>query len=437
MKLYSTRQNSPLVTFREALFQGQAPDGGLYMPTEFPALKWSDLQARSRISYQELVFYVLESLLGDECDSEGLAHLIEQAYSFAPGFAQTDSQTRILELFHGPTLSFKDFGAQFMAKSMGYFLKNENRNITILVATSGDTGSAVAHAYHHVEGIRIVLLYPSGKVSHLQEKQFTTLGDNITALEIDGTFDDCQALVKRAFADADIREKRMLSSANSINIGRLIPQSIYYMWGVSRMLLEFDSTFVCVPSGNFGKICAGLFAHEMGLPVARFIAAVNANSVISEYIETGEFQPRPSVRTLSNAMDVGNPSNWERIRTLYNDDYEAIKQRLWSTSVNDDATMDTTKQTYAEFGYVADPHTAVGLHATQRFRRQVSDQGDSPCLVLSTAHPAKFLDVVKDALGIDIPLPQALKECLQKPKQAESMANDYEQFKEYLWEMRD
>lgn len=437
MKLYSTRQQAPLVTFRQALFQGQAPGGGLYMPTEFPALNWSDLHPRSRSSYQELVIYVLESLLGDEIDSEGLAHLIDQAYTFAPRFAQTDSHTRILELFHGPTLSFKDFGAQFMAKSMGYFLRHENREITILVATSGDTGSAVAHAYHNVEGIRIVLLYPSGKVSPLQEKQFTTLGDNITALEIDGTFDDCQALVKRAFADADIREKRTLSSANSINIGRLIPQSIYYMWGVSRMLQEFNSTFVCVPSGNFGNICAGLFAREMGLPVQRFIAAVNANSVISEYIETGEFQPRPSVRTLSNAMDVGNPSNWERIRTLYHDDYESITQRMWSTSVNDDATIDTMKQIYAKFDYVADPHTAVGLQAAQRFRRQVSGQGDSPCLVLSTAHPAKFSDVVQQALGIDLPLPPALEDCLQKPKLAEFMANDYEPFKAFLWELRD
>ena len=436
MKLYSTRHDSPLATFRHALFQGQAPDGGLYMPTEFPKMELSTLKALAGKSYQELAFYIIESLLGDEFDSAGLSDLLDQAYTFAPAVASTDSKTRILELFHGPTLSFKDFGAQFMAKSMGYFLKNENRNITILVATSGDTGSAVAHAYHNVEGIQIVLLYPSGKVSHLQEKQLTTLGDNIKSIEIDGTFDDCQTLVKRAFSDADIREKKTLSSANSINIGRLIPQSIYYFWGVLQMLNEFDSTLVCVPSGNFGNICAGLFAHDMGLPVKRFIAAVNANAVISEYIETGSFQPRPSIRTLSNAMDVGNPSNWERIRTLYNDDYAAIKQHMWSTSVDDATTLDTMKLTYTEFGYIADPHTAVGLRAAQRFR-QNSDASDSPCLVLSTAHPAKFLDVVNDALGVDIPLPQALNECLQKPKLADSMPNDYESFKEFLWELRD
>ena len=436
MKLYSTRQKSPIVSFHDALFRGQAPDGGLYMPASFPMLEPAKLKSLAGKPYKELACFVLSQVVGDEFSETGLADVIERAYTFSPKMSAIDARTNTLELFHGPTLSFKDFGAQFMAKSMGYFIQNENRDITILVATSGDTGSAVAHAYHNVEGIRIILLYPAGKVSRLQEMQLTTLGDNILALQVDGAFDDCQALVKQAFNDKDVREKLTLSSANSINIGRLIPQSIYYFWAVINMMASHENdVIVCVPSGNFGNICAGLFANQMGLPVTKYIAAVNANSVVSEYIETGEYAPRPSVRTLSNAMDVGNPSNWERIRDLFADDYQAIARKMWSTSVNDDVTLETMQRTYNKANYIADPHTAVGLEALRRYRQKFVEHRDMSAVVLSTAHPAKFQETVNDALGFDIELPPALATCLRKTKQATSMPNQYEIFKEFLWEL--
>ncbi len=435
MKLVSTRKNSPAVSFQEALFTGQAPDGGLYMPVEFPALK-NELSRLAGTSYSAAVLQILSHWLGDEIDANGLQTIVEGAYSFAPVVQPLDEQTSILELFHGPTLSFKDFGAQFMAKSMGYFLRNENREITILVATSGDTGSAVAHAYHNVQGIRIVLLYPAGKVSPLQEKQFTTLGDNITALKVDGAFDDCQALVKQAFADAELRQRAKFSSANSINIGRLVPQSLYYLWGAMQMKTNVDDELIiCVPSGNFGNMCAGLFARQMGLPVTHYIAAVNSNSVISEFVETGNYQPRPSRRTLSNAMDVGNPSNWERIRTLFNDDYDTIVRHMWSTSVDDATTTQTMQSEYTKTGYIADPHTAVGIEALRRYRRQASAHKTIPGLSLSTAHPAKFREIVNEALQMEIDCPPALQACIEAESKAEPLPNDFSAFKEFLWQL--
>ncbi|MBN1478706.1 threonine synthase [candidate division KSB1 bacterium] len=436
MRLYSTRKNAPVVSFHDALFRGQAPDGGLYIPEKFPVLDTTILASFAGKDYKEIAYYVLSQLLADEFTSEGLVDVIQDAYSFAPGLVHLDAITNTLELFHGPTLSFKDFGARFMAKSMGYFIRKKNREITILVATSGDTGSAVAHAYHHIDGIRIVLLYPSGKVSRLQEKQLTTIGDNIIALEVEGAFDDCQALVKRAFNDQQLGENLTLSSANSINIGRLVPQSIYYFWAVFQMIATHgDNVLVCVPSGNFGNLCAGLFANQMGLPVKHYIAAVNANAVVSEYIETGAYKPRPSIRTLSNAMDVGNPSNWERIRELYKDDYQTISERIWSTSVSDDKTVEAMQRTFAECQYIADPHTSVGLEALRRYRRICSENAHTPAIVLSTAHPGKFQETVHEALGIDIALPAALQESLTKEKQTIKMRNRYDDFKDFLWQL--
>jgi threonine synthase len=433
MNLFSTRRQAPVVTFREALFAGQSPDGGLYMPTAFPTLPMDELAFLS--DYRQLAAAVLQHLLGDEFSPHGLETVVEQAYSFAPALVEINESTAVLELYHGPTLSFKDFGAQFMAKSMGWFLRDKSREITILVATSGDTGSAVAHAYHGVEGIRIVLLYPSGKVSPLQEKQFTTLGDNVFALEVDGTFDDCQALVKSAFRDCDLTEKARLSSANSINIGRLIPQALYYFWGVLTFKARYGQyPLVCVPSGNFGNLCAGLFAGEWGLPVSQYIAAVNANSVIPDYLQNGVYEPRPSLQTLSNAMDVGNPSNWERIQTLFDHDHNRISQKLWSTSVSDAETLDTMRTTH-QLGYIADPHTAVGLAAAVRFRQENRAVPCQPMLVLSTAHPAKFPEVIQQALGIKIPLPQILQASLQKEKKVMRLANSYHDLKELIWRL--
>ncbi len=436
MKLYSTQDSSHIVSFHDALFQGQAKDRGLYMPVQLPSVSRDELLSWSSYSYKELALAVAGKYLLDEIPQSGLEEIINNAYHFAPELYTLDEHTQILELFHGPTLSFKDFGAQFMARSMSYFVQHEHREITILVATSGDTGSAVAHAYHNVPGVRIVLLYPSGKVSPLQEKQFTTLGDNIQALEIDGTFDDCQALVKKAFADKDLRDKMTLSSANSINIGRLIPQSFYYFWSVLQVYAQRKSdVVVCVPSGNFGNLTAGLFGWEMGLPVKQYIAAVNNNSVIPEYFETHEYSPRPSVATLSNAMDVGNPSNWERIRALYKDDYDTITNKLWTTTVDDETTLATMRETKDQFDYVIDPHTAVGVQALQRYRKTIAGNTETPSIVLSTAHPGKFQEIVNRALDTAYQLPDALEKLKVLTKLSEKMGKDFEDFKEYLWEM--
>lgn len=435
MKLFSTRQQSPLACFRQALFAGQAPDGGLYLPTEFPKFSSSWMNKFATLSYPDLAFSVLDQLVGDEFSPGGLEQVIEQAYSFQPQLSFLNDTDSVLELFHGPTLSFKDFGAQFMAKSMGWFLQDESREITILVATSGDTGSAVAHAYHNVAGIRIVLLYPSGKVSATQEMQFTTLGDNITALEVEGTFDDCQALVKAAFQDRDLKERMTLSSANSINIGRLLPQSIYYFWSAAKIISRTGQRpIICVPSGNFGNICAGLIGDRIGNYAKKFIAAVNANDVIAEYVETGEYRPRPSRSTLSNAMDVGRPSNWERIETLFDHDHKKITERMWSTSVNDKDTRAAMRHTFMDFGYVADPHTSVALEGLRRYRAKFAQQ-DSPALVLSTAHPAKFHEIVKESLDRAIELPPALRHRLDKQKKTHRMSTRFDDFKQFLWRL--
>lgn len=430
----STRGAAGSVTFREALFRGQAPDGGLYMPRDLPQLQRVDLEALSSLSYPDLAYELGRRLLGDEIDDAGLAAITRAAYFFAPRLHCLQQDLHVLELFHGPTCSFKDFGAQFMAKAMGHFARDRSDSLTILVATSGDTGSAVAHAYHHLEGIRIVLLYPSGKVSPLQEKQFTTLGDNVQAIEVQGTFDDCQAMVKQAFADGELAAKVRLSSANSINIGRLIPQSFYYVWSIAQRLRDgSDSLVVCVPSGNFGNLTAGLFAKRMGVPIRSFIAAVNANAVIPEYLETGCYRPRSSIRTYSNAMDVGAPSNWERIRNLYHDDYERIKSVLWSTSVDDECTLTRMQRTYERYHYIADPHTAVGLEAVERYRGGAAVSSGSSFISLSTAHPAKFNEVVELALGKPAELPQPLQEVMSKEKNALPMGSRYAELKEYLW----
>ena len=436
MKLYSTRDHSISVSFHEALFRGQAADRGLYMPQNLPLINRDELTRLAALPYTDLALTIAEKYLADEIPPSGLEHIIQQAYHFSPALKKLDDVTFILELFHGPTLSFKDFGAQFMARAMSYFIQDEHREITILVATSGDTGSAVAHAYHNVEGIRIVLLYPSGKVSPLQEKQFTTLGDNILALEVDGTFDDCQALVKQAFADGKLCDRIKLTSANSINIGRLVPQSFYYFWSVVNLFSELkEELVVCVPSGNFGNLTAGLFGHTMGLPVNRFIAAVNSNNVIPEYFESGEYRPRPSVGTLSNAMDVGNPSNWERIRDLYHNDYDSIKQHLWTTSVDDAATIETMKRIYRQYDYIIDPHTAVGMRAVERYRDVAPTAKNTPTIVLSTAHPGKFHEIVTDALSINLELPASLQTVLAKEKQTTKMPGRFKDFKEFLWAM--
>lgn len=402
------------------------------MPESFPQFSPKGLAEAANKSYPEFAFEICRRLLVPEIEEGALWQILKEAYHFAPVLGNLDENTFALELFHGPTLSFKDFGAQFMARCMGHFSSEEDKLLTILVATSGDTGSAVANAYHRIPGIKVVLLYPSGMVSALQEKQLTALGDNVQALEVLGTFDDCQTLVKSAFADKDLQKTMKLSSANSINIGRLLPQSFYYFWGVAQLLATGTrEVIVCVPSGNFGNLTAGLFAQKMGLPVRKFIAAVNANAVVPDYLTSGKFRPQATKRTLSNAMDVGNPSNWARICDLYDDDHRLIGEMLWSTSVDDPQTVASIQRVYREFGYVIDPHTAVGFEAVRRFRTQSSWAKETPCIVLSTAHPGKFIEIIADALRMLLQVPDELV-ALDGEKKSSVMQNDFGKLKELL-----
>ncbi len=433
MKFVSTHGETDVTGFTRALFRGQAPDGGLYIPVKFPRITEEELEIISAYSYIRLAEFMIEKCLPSDIDSGLAEHIIENAYDFGPELKQIDDDLYILELFHGPTLSFKDFGAQFMAKTMAALNPAKDRLTTILVATSGDTGSAVAHAFYNVPGFRVVLLYPSGKVSKLQEQQLTTIGGNVHALEIKGTFDDCQRLVKKAFSDQDLNSKLLLSSANSINVGRLIPQSFYYVWAITTLMEEpDDGLVVSVPSGNFGNLTAGLYAETMGLPVEQFIAAVNTNRVVPDYLESGAYESRPSVKTLSTAMDVGDPSNWARIRALYRDDWKTIRNHLWSSSVDDPAIRETIREIYEDLYYLLDPHTAVGVQALKRFRQQNRAHRSTKAIVLGTAHPGKFEDIVSDVIGQDTELPQALKEAMKKPKQSLILKPDYQKFVEFL-----
>jgi len=336
----------------------------------------------------------------------------------------------ILELFHGPTLAFKDFGARFMARMMGYFVRGETRTLTVLVATSGDTGSAVAHGFLGVPGIRVVILYPSKRISEAQEKQFTTLGENITALEVSGTFDDCQRLVKQAFSDAELNKRAFLTSANSINIGRLLPQMFYHVAAYRQLPVASVPLIVSVPSGNFGNLTAGIFAKRIGLPVARFIASTNANDVVPEYLRTGEFRPRPAQATYSNAMDVGSPNNFPRLLDLCRGRLDYVQREIWGHGATDAETLAAMKSVYERFGYIADPHTAVGVLGWEAYKREHAEPSQG--LVLSTAHAAKFAEVVERAIGIAPPLPDRLAAYLKRPKLSIPATSKYDDFKQFL-----
>jgi threonine synthase len=433
MKFVSTHGETAVTGFTQALFKGQAPDGGLYIPVKFPRITEEELEIISAYSFNRLAEFMVQKCIPTDLNPGLTESIIEQAYDFGPELKQIDDELYILELFHGPTLSFKDFGAQFMAKTMAALNPAPNDLTTILVATSGDTGSAVAHAFYKVPGFRVVLLYPSGKVSMLQEQQLTTIGGNVHALEIQGTFDDCQSLVKKAFSDPDLNSKLILSSANSINVGRLIPQSFYYIWAITSLMDDpNESIVVSVPSGNFGNLTAGLYAEAMGLSVEQFIAAVNTNRVVPDYLESGNYEPRPSQKTLSTAMDVGDPSNWARIRSLYNDDWKSIRDHLWSDSVDDSAIRETIQEVYEELNTLVDPHTAVGLKALERFRHQHKALKRAKAIVLATAHPGKFEDIVSTVIGKEIELPQTLEDAMNKSKQSVIMKPDYQKFVEFL-----
>ena len=430
MQYYSTNNINLKVSFSEAVIKGLSPDGGLYLPEVIPKLDASFLNNLHNFSIQEIGFEVAKLYVDGEISNTDLKAIVDDAINFDAPLVELDDKLSILELFHGPTLAFKDFGARFMARTMSHFQHDSDEEINILVATSGDTGSAVASGFYEVEGINVYLLYPSGKVSDIQEKQLTTFDKNITTLEIEGTFDDCQALVKTAFVDEELNSKMKLSSANSINIARLIPQSFYYFNAYKQLHDKSKDIYISVPSGNLGNLTAGLIAKKMGLQITKFIGATNSNSVFTEFITSGKCEPRSSVKTLSNAMDVGAPSNLARIQAIY-DDYSITIKDIASNTHNDSQTIEKIKETYQKYNYIIDPHGAVGMLALEQFVAENNFDNYSG-IVVETAHPAKFKETVDDALDVDIELPVTLQECVSKEKKTTKLSSDYFEFKEYL-----
>lgn len=428
MKLYSTKNPTKFVTLKEAIFKGLPEDNGLYMPERIPRLPENFIKNLKSQSFQSIAFEVAKTMIGNAIPENDLKNIVESAIDFPAPVVKLDDNTHVLELFHGPSLAFKDFGARFMAQLMSYFNQDDNQELVILVATSGDTGGAVAAGFYKALGIKVVILYPSGKVSMLQEKQLTTLGKNIAALEVDGTFDDCQALVKQAFLDDALTAKIRLSSANSINIARLIPQSFYYFEAYKQLDTKGKPVVFSVPSGNFGNLTAGLFAKKMGLPVHEFIAATNANDVVPQYLETGEYKPTPSVRTLSNAMDVGNPSNFARMLDIYGSTWNNMAHEIKGYTFDDEATKDGVKEVFNKYNYIIDPHGAVGYLALKEYQKGKDVVG----VVLETAHPTKFLDDMETILEQKIPIPERLANLADKEKSATQIGTDFESFKEWL-----
>ena len=430
MKYYSTNRKASDVTLEEAVVKGLAADRGLYMPHNIRILPASFYEQIDQLSFQEIASQVADAFFGEDVPAETLKQIVYDTLSFDVPVVRVKENIYSLELFHGPTLAFKDVGGRFMARLLGYFIRKEGkRQVNVLVATSGDTGSAVANGFLGVEGIHVYVLYPKGKVSEIQEKQFTTLGRNITAVEVDGTFDDCQALVKSAFMDQELNERMQLTSANSINVARFLPQAFYYFYAYAQMkkLGREKELVVCVPSGNFGNITAGLFAKRMGLPVKRFIAANNQNDIFYQYLKTGQYAPKPSVQTIANAMDVGDPSNFARILDLYEGSHDAIASEISGETYTDDQIRETVQLTYDETGYLLDQHGACGYRALSE-NLQPGEVG----VFLETAHPAKFLHTVEDIIGTDINIPEKLKAFMNGTKQSVPMSQNFMTFKEWL-----
>ena len=437
MKYYSTNGQAPLADLQKAVVKGLAEDRGLYMPeriNKLPKAFFDDIQD---MKFQDIAYNVASAFFGEDVDLDSLQDLVYDTLQFDCPVAKVKDNIYSLELFHGPTLAFKDVGARFMARLLQYFIRGKvggdsvanNGTVNVLVATSGDTGSAVANGFLGVDGIHVYVLYPKGKVSPIQECQFTTLGQNITAVEVDGVFDDCQALVKSAFVDADLNKHMKLTSANSINVARFLPQAFYYFNAYARMkqLNLADKLVMCVPSGNFGNICAALFGHEMGLPVKRFIAANNANDVFYNFLQTGKYEPKPTIQTLANAMDVGDPSNFARIYDLYGKSHERISSLISGATYSDEQIRQTMRQCYEETGYILDPHGACGYQALAD-GLQPGEVG----VFCETAHPAKFKEKVDDILGIDVEIPERLAAFMRGEKQSVQMSKDFNDFKAYL-----
>jgi threonine synthase len=430
MIYYSTKNKNHQVSLREAVLRGLPPDNGLYMPLNIPRMPRFFLDNLKNLSLQEIALLVSKAFFEDDLSNTDLKWIVEEAINFDAPLKHIHDSVFSLELFHGPTLAFKDFGARFMSRMMSKLLGEQTRDVNILVATSGDTGSAVAQGFYGVPGTHVVILYPSGKVSKIQEQQIATLDKNITTLEVDGTFDDCQQLVKTAFLDDSINKKLLLSSANSINIARLIPQSFYYFYSIGQCQnINNKDVCICVPSGNFGNLTAGLIAQQMGLKVYKFIAAVNANDTFPKYLQTGQFVPKPSVKTLSNAMDVGNPSNLGRVFDLYEHNVKIIRRNIDSDSYDDDQTRQTIKQVYDNYNYVLDPHGAVGYSALLEF---LAEEKDLNGVVFETAHPAKFKDTVDAVLATDLVIPARLQKFMNRPKTSIPISKEYASFKDFL-----
>ena len=429
MLYYSLNNPSTRATFKEATIRGQAPDKGLYFPERIPLLPKEFIDNIDRYSREEIAFRVIAPYVGNTLTEEELRHIIAETINFDFPLLPITPDISTLELFHGPTLAFKDVGARFMSRCLGHFVRDIHRPVTVLVATSGDTGGAVASGFYGVEGVNVVILYPSGKVSSVQELQLTTLGNNITALEVDGTFDDCQRMVKEAFSDPVLNDRLFLTSANSINVARWLPQQFYYFFAWQQWPDKQHPPVISVPSGNFGNICAGLMAWSSGLPVSHFIAACNANDIVPVYLQTGEYKTKAARPTLSNAMDVGNPSNFVRILEIFDKKLPSLKSILSSESISDEETIATILDLYTHHRYLPDPHGAVGYLALQRY---LATHSGAKGIFLETAHPVKFYDVVEPLIGSSIPLPENVKTLLNRPKHSTCIAPDYAQLKEYL-----
>jgi len=429
LKYFSTNKQTPIVDFKEATIKGQAPDKGLYFPEEIPQVEKSLIERINDLSNEEIAFRVIKPYVGYTITDEKLFQIVSETINFPIPLVKVSDTISALELFHGPTLAFKDIGARFMSRCLGHFVKDDSRKLTVLVATSGDTGGAVANGFYEVEGIEVVILYPSGKVSPVQEKQLTTLGKNITALEVDGTFDDCQQLVKEAFTDTDITNKLFLTSANSINVARWLPQQFYYFFAYKQWVDKTNPPVIAVPSGNFGNICAGILAMKSGLPVRHFIAACNLNDIVSDYLQTEVFEPKKAVATLSNAMDVANPSNFVRILEIFKYEFPELKNKLSSATVTDELTLATIEEVFKKYNYLADPHGAVGYRSLSDYlHRHPAEKG----IFLETAHPVKFPAAVEKATGRLMAVPESLQPMMEKEKLSIFIPAAYTALKDYL-----
>ncbi|MFA4838005.1 MAG: threonine synthase [Candidatus Neomarinimicrobiota bacterium] len=433
MRYYSTADRTHKVPLREAVLNGMPADGGLYMPESLPVMPDKFFRDLPEMTFQSLSFEVAKTLIGNDVPADILHKIIDDAINFETTLVNITEKIKTLELFHGPTLAFKDVGARFMSRLMAYFVRGSDRKLNILVATSGDTGSAVANGFFQIPGINVIVLYPAGKISLIQEKQIATMGGNVIALKVKGTFDDCQRLVKAALVDPDVQKALTVSSANSINIARLIPQTFYY-FNAFRQIQDFHDKkiAVCVPSGNFGNLTAGLIAKKMGLPVDRFIAATNINHIVPDYLSTGIFHPQASIQTISNAMDVGNPSNFARMLALYDNSLDNMRRDIDGEYFTDDETRAAIAAVYREIGYILDPHGAVGYLGIKNYldRNPSTDTG----IFLETAHPAKFRDVVEPIIGTTIAIPDRLAKFLERKVLSINISSEYEEFKAFLLE---